>query len=798
MKKLFTLFLSCALGKVSFGQEITIVNESNSSPIENVVVFNKDLSVATFSNDRGKVDISRFKKDDSIYFKHPSFEQVAFSFSALKERKFLLKLERIDILMDDIVVSASRWKEKKRDVPYMMDVIPLNDPKNFTAQSSADILTNTGNVMVQKSQGGGGSPIIRGFEANRLLLVVDGVRMNNAIYRSGHLQNSMTLDNGGLERVEVIYGPSSVIYGSDALGGVIHYYTFNPQLSGSKRAIFKMNASTQFASANQSNIHNVSFNVGFKRIAFRTSYTQSNFGDIRMGKHRNPFTGDAGKVYTNTVVLDGKDSVVDNRNPDVQLKTSYKQYDLTQKVLVALTKNLELVGNIQYSTSSNIDRFDELTNKTDGIPNYATWYYGPQNRFFSSLRLLSTSENRFYSNFTTTVAYQNIDEDRINRKFKRNNELHQEEDVDVYSLNMDFLKFISSRNRLNYGVEVNYNDVNSKGFNKDIRNDLITDALSRYPDKGSNIFSMSAYTGYKWTPSTRYILSAGLRYSQTEISSKFSDAYDMMPFSKVNISAGALTGSGSVIYHPHSDWQVSTSFSTGFRAPNVDDYGKVRAKDQEVTLPNNQLKPEYAYNVEIGTQKTFAGSFSIGGNFFYTYITNAIVNSYGSIDGKDSLLYNGDMYRIIINKNSNRAYIRGFNFFLKYNLSEKARFTSNINYTKGHDISNDVPLAHIPPIFGGSSVSYKFKFLVTEISCNYHGWKKVKDYSPFGEDNLPDATEYGSPAWLVANFRSTLSLGKIIQLQLAVENIFDSYYRVFASGVSAPGRNFIITLKATI
>ena len=133
--------------------------------------------------------------------------------------------------LNEIVVSASRFEEKRANVPQQMMMIKQKDIKFLSQPTSAELLQSSGQVLVQKSQLGGGSPILRGFEANKVLLVVDGIRMNNAIYRGGHLQNIISIDNSMLEKVEVIYGPGSVVYGSDALGGVIHFHTLKPQLS---------------------------------------------------------------------------------------------------------------------------------------------------------------------------------------------------------------------------------------------------------------------------------------------------------------------------------------------------------------------------------------------------------------------------------------------------------------------------------------------------------------------------------------------------------------------------------------
>lgn len=779
-------------------QDILILNKQNSIPIENVAVFNKSLSVVVYSNNEGVANLSQFSKSDSIFIKHPSIEQIGLTFQDILEMNFVLIIDRRNIIMDDIVVTASRWAEKKREIPFMTDVIRLNDPKISILRTTSDILTSTGNLMVQKSQGGAGSPVIRGFEANRLLLVVDGVRMNNAIYRSGHLQNSMSLDLGGLDRIEVIYGPSSVIYGSDALGGVIHYYTKTPKLSEKQGLQVGADAAAQFSSANKAKIYHFGLHTGFRKIAFYSSFTSSDFGDIRIGKNRNGFSQNHGKVFYHIRQGLHKDSLVASNHPEIQPATGYHQYDMTHKVLIPLNRNLRLVGNVQYSTSSRINRFDELYNFENDKPIYATWYYGPQNRFFSSLRLISEIKTRLFSDFSVIVAYQKIDEDRINRKFNRRNELHQEEDVKVYSFNFDFRKSFPGNQKLEYGFEANYNDVQSDGFNMDIRNNTRTEALSRYPDKGSSVSAFSGYAGYKWAHSEKLRLSAGVRYSHSLLYSKFSHEFDMIPFSAVDISTGALTGSASLIYNPQHDLKISFILSTGYRAPNVDDYGKVRAKDNEVTLPNNELGPEYAKNAEIGIMKSFNGIISAGGNFYYTYLTNAIVNGYSTFNDKDSLFYNGDMYRIVTNKNSNEAFITGFSLFLNVDLTKDLQLKNTFNYTKGKDVSNDVPLGHIPPFFGRSSVSFDKGLFRGELYVGYHGRKYARDYSPTGEDNMNYATEKGTPSWATWNIHTSAAITKNMQLQLAVENIFDAYYRVFASGVSAPGRNFIITFKASI
>ena len=168
-------------------------------------------------------------------------------FSALNTFSQQTNLLKDTLQLDEVVISASKFEQQKRTLPFQIEQISAQQIAFRNSQTTADMLIQTGQVFVQKSQGGGGSPVLRGFESNRILLVVDGVRMNNAIFRGGHLQNALRIDQSMLERTEVLFGPSSVVYGSDALGGVIHFRTLTPKLNSG----LKTNAYVRYSSANQ-------------------------------------------------------------------------------------------------------------------------------------------------------------------------------------------------------------------------------------------------------------------------------------------------------------------------------------------------------------------------------------------------------------------------------------------------------------------------------------------------------------------------------------------------------------------
>ena len=233
--------------------------------------------------------------------------------------------------VEEVVVSASKFTEKRKDLAQKVQVISKQELALMNQSSTADVLANSGNVFVQKSQLGGGSPIIREFETNKVLLVIDGVRLNNAIYRGGHLQNVITMDNGVMDRVEVVFGPGSVVYGSDAIGGVMHFTTKNPTLSATEKTLIKASSFSRYMSAVNGFAAHADVSVGTRRFGSLTSFTYSNFGDLRQGARRNDFVGSFGARPWYVERTNGVDSMIVNADTNLQVGSGYTQFDVLQK-----------------------------------------------------------------------------------------------------------------------------------------------------------------------------------------------------------------------------------------------------------------------------------------------------------------------------------------------------------------------------------------------------------------------------------------------------------------------------------
>lgn len=224
------------------------------------------------------------------------------------------------------------------------------------------------------------------------MLVIDGIRMNNAIYRSGHLQNIITVDQNMLQRVEVMYGPASTIYGSDGLGGIIHLQTKNPILSGiAKKTVSRGSAFARYSTANNEKTIHADASIGGNRVAWLQSYNFSDFGDMRMGRNYPDKYPNFGRRSSYIAYVNGVDTVLSNPDDRVQKFSGYKQWDITQKLLVKQSSKITHLLNFQYSNTNDVPRYDRLQDLRSGTLRFAEWYYGPQKRVMGAYELNATN-----------------------------------------------------------------------------------------------------------------------------------------------------------------------------------------------------------------------------------------------------------------------------------------------------------------------------------------------------------------------------------------------------------------------
>jgi hemoglobin/transferrin/lactoferrin receptor protein len=708
--------------------------------------------------------------------------------------------------LQDVVIYANKFPALSKNI--VQHVVSLTDKVLIQQQANtADILTASGQLFVQKSQSGGGSPVVRGFEASRVLLMVDGVRMNSAIFRAGHLQNIITVDNMILDRVEINYGPSSTLYGSDALGGVVNLFTKQPQLFisnlAAKKAAWKTNGNLVYRYGNGQNEHrqHIDINIANNKWAYLTSFTNSRFGDMRQGNKRLAAYPDFGKRFFYVARENNTDVVKDNSaSVNIQKLSGYNQIDLLQKVLYKPNDQTSHLLNIQISKSSDINRYDRLTETSKGLPVYAEWYYGPQVRNMMGYKLTKEHLNGFFQTLSTNLNYQHLEESRISRKYKSNNKDYRFEKVDLFGLNFDLLHEDASGD-LHIGAESYYNVVGSTAYRNNISTNVRSAITTRYSDGPTNMANYAFYVQHTKFLKGNWVLNSGMRLNNVQLNANFKDTALMhFPFTTAKQNNTAVTGNLGLAYNGADGLRVAFGASSGFRAPNVDDLTKVfDTKTGYVVVPNKDLKPEYTYNAELNVSKT-TSNYSIGVSLFYTWFKNALVVDKFKWNNASAILYQGVMSDVYATQNKAKANVYGFNVNGTVNITPNTLIAATYSYTKGKYNNGvlEMPLDHIPPTYGRVGLKHELNKCSAELFTVFNGWKHIADYNLNGEDNELYATKDGMPGWQIWNINTSYQPSKNINLSFQVENIADLNYRYFASGISALGRNYVVQCKLSL
>lgn len=796
-KTIFLTTVGLFFSIYSFGQELVIKDAETFKPIADVAIYNEQRNKSAISNSKGELSLNDFFDNEKVYFQHPSYKELIITKAKLQTNNWEIYLTKNIIEIEPYVISAYRWEQNANEIPNKITRLTQKEIFFDNPQTTADLLANSNEVFVQKSQLGGGSPMIRGFSTNTVLLVIDGVRMNNAIYREGNLQNIISLDANAIESSEIIFGPGSVTYGSDALGGVMDFHTLKVKLSTSEKLQVSGNAFARYSTANNEKTGHLDFNIGGLKWGFLSSITYSDYNDLRMGSKNNQEYQRMEYVKQ----IGGVDSVVTNNNPNLQVASGYNQINFMQKLRFRPSKNLDMSYNFHYSKLSDVPRYDRLIRYKNAVLKYGEWYYGPQKWMMHAMNVNYTKANKIFDNSKLTIAFQNYEESRHDRKYRSDNLSESTEKVDAYSLNLDFDKNLNRENQLFYGIEAVYNSVNSSAHIKNITTGSMLNEQSRYPDGINNYTTLAAYLSYKENFSDKLTVIAGMRINYVSLFSTVEDTsfYDF-PFSEISIKNSAINGSVGLVYRPAETWQFNVNFSSGFHAPNIDDIAKVFDPEPgTIIVPNADLKPEYAYNIDLGMQKEFDDMVSFSVTGFYTYLKDAFVRRDFTFNGHDSIIYKDELSKVLAITNADRAYIYGFNAQLDFNLPFNLKLISKINYTHGED-QDGIALRHVAPLFGSTRLSYSKNGIIASFFANYNGEIKYKDLaaSEQGKSYMYATDKNGnpySPAWLTLNFMVSYNLKTWGIINLGLENILDNRYRPYSSGIVAPGRNLIVGLR---
>ncbi len=795
----FLLFFLAPLLSLS-AQTVTVLSADDGKPVADVAVYNEARTQFGYTNYSGKVSLSEFGEGQPVFFQHFSYERVSYTLDELKAAKWVVELKTKTFEVEEFIVSANRWEQKSEEVPNYINVVALPAVRIMNPQTAADLIS-IGDVFVQKSQLGGGSPMIRGFATNRVLINIDGVRMNNAIYREGNIQNVISIDPNIIERTEIIFGPGATMYGSDALGGVMDFHTRRALFSTGDSLLVKAEAMARWSSAAGEQTYHAWINTGGRRVAFLSSVTWSEFGDLVMGSVSHP------EYLRNEYQarIGNRDSVMMNNNPRRQVASGYRQLNTTNKLRFKVGKHLDIDLAHHYSHLSDVPRYDRLIQVKGGTLRYGNWYYGPQVWMMTNASMRYNKHANLFDEIRLTVARQDYRESRHDRALNKTALNEQFEKVGIWSANLDFDKKTGkSDNLVYYGAEYVWNNIRSTADIKNILTGETEPAGSRYPN-GKNIYnSFSLYGGYKFNLSSKFTVSTGARYNYVSLNSEIADnSWYNFPFTTIESGNGALTGAAGAVYRPDGRTELTVNLSTGFRAPNLDDLGKVfESAPGVLVVPNTDLRPEYLYNIDMGVSREFGKMLLAEASVFYSYLDNAMVRREFLFNGEPTFIFQGEESQVYAMVNAGYAIVYGTQLKAELRPSSFIRVKSSFSLTAGHD-DEKAPLRHVPPLFGATHLIYERSALKTDLYAVYNG-SITNDRMAPGEKDKPylyakdDNGNPWSPGWFTLNFKTSYNLSNRLELTAGIENLLDLRYRPYSSGIAAPGRNFIISARVKI
>jgi len=748
MNKFLLFFVFCS-GQLA-AQSITgIVTQKDSGlPISDVYVKVLNSTQATVTDIHGRFKLTDPPADSRIKLSALGFADVEYEIGVDTVR---IQMERSSVYLDNqIVITARRFEENQFNVAEAVSVVDGNQLRQYVPRSTPEALIGSAGIWVQKTNHGGGSPIIRGLAGNQILLLVDGIRMNNATYRYGPNQYLATIDPGLIDRMEVTRGNGSVLYGSDAIGGVVQVISKAPRFQTGSRTV-RGALEGKWTSGDMEKSIRTELEWNNRKIAAHGGFSFREFGDVIAG-------GSLGKLSP----------------------TGYSEQAGDAKVLIRTGNNGLITSAFQIHKQREVPRYDQVQQG-----GYSKYDFDPQTRQLAYVRWETSGSKAVLNSIRVTGAINRTTEGVTSQKNASSEVKNQRDLVNEWSGTVEIHSVFNRGWQSQSGVEWYFDQVDSKASVKNLSTNEENKIRGSYADgaTAANFAVFSAHT----LDVERMSLSAGLRFNRVVL--KVDDA----TFGSQRLSPDALIGNLGVAYNLYEDLRVVASASTGFRAPNVDDVSKFGAVESTVfEIPSGNLSPERAKTLEAGF-KIDSRNFSGSAVAFYTRLHGLIERVPSSYEGNDSI----ENRRVYQKQNVAESDLRGIETEGEIKFSSRLSLYGNFTYTHGENTSKNEPMRRIPPAFGKLSIRYADK----------NGFWIHFDYASAGaqsrlsKGDVSDARisvrlkNGAMPGWNIFNLHVGYTY-KSFTVAVAGQNLFDQPYRVYGSGIDGYGRSASLSLRA--
>jgi len=742
----------------------SVIDETSQAPISDVNIYFEATQIGTISDQNGKFSIENAPAGQKILLvSHIGYQQkrIQLKLAPGETKNLNILLLPKALKLGEVILTASRHAETV--FKSQMNVAIANHQKIAirTSPNTADALREIPGVLVQKTTAGHGSPIIRGMIGKDVLLLYNGIRLNKPTFRFGANQYMNTINVESLDRIEVTRGPGSVMYGSDAIGGVVNMIS-EPFGRGESSNGSDYSISSRYGTADLSSLVNAAFAGKLGPIAFAGGMGLKKIGDLKAGR-------DIGK----------------------QVPTGYDEWNANFKLGMPINLRTSLEYDLLTVQQDKVPRFDKYVTREFEQGDYETYLYDPQNRYLTAISLQARPINlRWISSVKWNISYQFEQEGTVERKAGSSIVTKNRNDLTTFGSYLQINSVMRNRHVLSYGYEAYWNRVKSSQTRQ--QNGEIESRRGNFPD-GTSYLSLGLFLNDNIVFSTKFDLNIGLRWSYISLSSQLEQ-----PFGQFEDNYNDLTGTFGLSYKPTPWLNFIARYAKGFRAPNFNDAVVLKVSNAGVDAPSPGLTPEKSHNFEIGmklNKQRLTGSLFL----FYNRLDDLIDRYRGVYNGLDFYDDNGNGMRdpneadIYQKRNVASAYIAGWELDGGFQISEKWSWKGFVFWTYGQNVTFDEPMSRIPPLMGMAAIQFA---LITKLSIETFIRAATKQDRLSSRDQDDNRIPLGgTPGWSTLNFRFAWEILSQLKLNLIFENILDETYKEHGSGVYSPGRGLVIGLR---
>lgn len=646
--------------------------------------------------------------------------------------------------LETIQVTATRRMESAFKVPVATNIVNRDDIRSAAPQTVMDALRREAGTFVQQTTPGQGVVILRGLKGSEVLQVVDGFRLNNAIFRNAPSQYVALVDSQMLDRIEVVRGPMSALYGSDAMGGVVQMLSATPSFD-TEEWDAEGSVYARYGSADDSSLSRIEGAVGQADLAISGGFTYQDVGLREVG-------GGEELPYTD-----------------------YTARAADLKVRAQVAPGHELTLSAQYSEQPSTPRYDELTpGYGQTQPSSAEFFFEPQRRDFVQLRWRAIEPTRFWDEAEAYVGYQDMQDDRRARDFGSVNQDRERNSDATTGLGLQAGKSLPGSHYVTWGADYYVDEIESSRVREDLSSGATSVRAPRFPD-GSSMSQFGVFASDDWEFAEGFDLLGALRWSLVRTRLTASGGFDA-----VTVEDDDFSGNLSLAYEATEQTHLVLNLGRGFRAPNIFDLGTFGDRPgNRFNIPNPDLSSETVTTLDAGVKVSS------------DRLRGELIGYVSEYEDKITSVLTGETTssgRLVVqNQNVTSLDLHGVEGSLRATVTDAIEFYATATYTKGEETLDDdeYPADRIPPLFGSVGVSWQ-----AQPDLELEAYVRYADdqdrYSPRDEVD-PRIRPNGTPGWATINARADWQVTDRIRTSLSLTNLGDVRYREFGSGLDEPG-----------